>query len=270
MELSDVLKLECCDIDFKARDKDNALEKIAKLMVKTEVLQKIDYSLIYEALKKREELGSTGFGRGIAIPHCQLDNIDNFVVSIVSSRKGINFDSMDKKKVRILVTIVGPSSSRSGHLQLLAQISKILKEPGTMESLCKTSSRIDLYERFLSNSDAEIAATQKKGEEKLMLLIVRDDAIMEDITEIFLEYGIQESTIIETQQMENLLSKVPLFMGFFNFTGDKNLYSRIIMLKISKDYIDAVIKGFEDVFGNLDNFSGLSVMVLDLSYSRGI
>jgi hypothetical protein len=103
-----------------------------------------------------------------------------------------------------------------------------------------------------------------------MLLIVKNEEIMQDITEIFIEFGVEESTIIETQQMENLLSKVPLFMGFFNFTGDKNPYSKIILLKINKDYINAIVKTLEDLFGDLENYSDLGILVLDLFYSKGL
>ena len=102
-----------------------------------------------------------------------------------------------------------------------------------------------------------------------MIMIVKDENIIQDITEVFIEYGVIESTIIDTQQMENLLSNVPLFMGFFNFTGDKNPTSKIILVKISKDHINAIIKGLEDIFGDLDSFSDLGLMVLDLFYSKG-
>ncbi|MCK4696576.1 MAG: hypothetical protein KAT74_12475, partial [Candidatus Cloacimonetes bacterium] len=98
---------------------------------------------------------------------------------------------------------------------------------------------------------------------------VKDEEIIQDITEVFIEFGIQESTIIETQQMENLLSKVPLFMGFFNFTGGKSPYSKIIMLRINKEYINAVIKSIEDIFGDLDTYTGLSIFVLDLFFHKG-
>jgi len=269
MELSDAVRLECCDNDFKARNKDDALLKIAELFGKVDIFKEIDHKIIYEALKKREEMGSTGFGNGIAIPHCQLSEIDDFVVSVLVSRKGISFDALDKKKVKIFVTIVGPTTSRSGHLKLLAQISKILKDTRVHERLIKSGSKINLYEEFLRHASPEIATTRKKEEEKLMLLVVKDDSIMEDITEIFIEYGIEESVIFETQQMANLLSKVPLFMGFFNFTGDKNPYSKVVLLKIDKNYVDAIIKGLEDTFGDLDNFSSLSIMVLDLYFTKG-
>ncbi|MBN1327692.1 MAG: PTS sugar transporter subunit IIA [Candidatus Cloacimonetes bacterium] len=270
MELSDVVKIECCDIDLKAQTKDEALLELAKLCKNNSSLQTFATESIYTALKQREALGSTGFGRGIAIPHCQLEGLREFVVGIALSRKGIPFDAIDKKKVKLLFTILGPVENRRGHLQLLAQISQILKENGMVNTLLSAKTKIGLYEDFIRNTNPSVGKIIAKGEEKLMLIIVKDDEILENITEIFIEYGIEESTIIETQQMENLLSKVPLFMGFFNFTGGKNPQSKIILLKLSKDYVNSLVKAIEEVFGDLDNFSGISLMVLDVSFAKGI
>ncbi|MDO9578119.1 MAG: PTS sugar transporter subunit IIA [Candidatus Cloacimonadales bacterium] len=269
MNLSEIIKLECCDVDFQAEDKDQALHKLATLLRRSSELRDMSEEIIYGALKARENMGSTGFDRGIAIPHCQLEGLENFIISIAVSKKGIHFDSLDKKKTRIFVTIIGPKGNSSEHLKLLASTSHILKEPGVVENLIQTNTKISLYEEFLRNADNGVGKITHKGQDKLMILIVKDENILQDITEVFVEYGVQESTIIDTQQMENLLSNVPLFMGFFNFTGDKNPTSKIIMVKITKEHINAIIKGLEDIFGDLDSFSDLGIMVLDLFFSKG-
>lgn len=270
MNLSEIVKLECCDVDFRADDKDDALHKLALLMSRSREIRDFSEEQVYKALKAREDIGSTGFDRGIAIPHCQLEGLEKFIISIAISKKGINFDSLDKKKTRIFVTIIGPTGNRNDHLKLLAITSHILKEPGMIDNLVQTTTKINLYEEFLRNADSGVKSISTKGQDKLMLLIVKDENIMQDITEVFIEYGVQESTIIETQQMENLLSNVPLFLGFFNFTGDKNPTSKIILVKITKDHINAIIKGLEDIFGDLDSFSDLGILVLDLFFSKGL
>lgn len=269
MSLSEVVKLECCEVDFQAEDKNDALLKIASLLKRSRELRDVSEENIYAALKAREDMGSTGFNRGIAIPHCQLEGVENFIISIAISKKGINFDSLDKKKTKIFITIIGPKGDSKEHLKLLATTSHILKEPGVVENLIQTTSKINLYEEFLRNAGNGVEKITRRGREKLMILIVKDENIIQDITEVFIEYGVHESTIIDTQQMENLLSNVPLFMGFFNFTGDKNPTSKIILVKITKDHINAIIKGLEDIFGDLDFFSDLGLMVLDLFYSKG-
>ncbi|HHE39357.1 MAG TPA: PTS sugar transporter subunit IIA, partial [Candidatus Cloacimonetes bacterium] len=266
---SEVVKLECCDINFQAKNKEEALKKISELLVKTSDLKDIGEEKIYQALKEREDQGSTGFGKGIAIPHCQLEETEKFVISIAINKKGTEFECLDKKKAKIFITIVGPKTNRSGHLQLLAKVSRILKEPGVLEHLLKATSKIGLYEDFIRNAVDEVTEISKKEKDKLMLMIVKDDEIMQDISELFIEYGIQDATILESQKMENLLSNVPLFLGFFDFTGGKSPYSKIILLKINKEYIHAIVKGLEDIFGDLDNYTDLSIMVLDIFYAKG-
>ena len=269
MNMTDIVKLECCEVGFTARDKDEALMSLAKLLSKNSKLEDIQVEDIYRSLKQREEMGSTGFGKGIAIPHSQLEGLKDFIIGIAISVRGVNFNSLDKKRTKIFVTIIGPKGDRSGHLKLLAKVSLILKNPDVMERLLKSTTKIGLYEEFLRNTEEGVTAITEKSQDKLMFLVVKDEEIIQDITEVFIEFGIQESTIIETQQMENLLSKVPLFMGFFNFTGGKSPYSKIIMLRINKEYINAVIKSIEDIFGDLDTYTGLSIFVLDLFFYKG-
>ena len=270
MEFSEIVKLECCEVDFTAKNKDEALHNIGKLLKRSREFRNIEEDVIYRALKEREEMGSTGFSRGIAIPHCQLDGIDHFIIAIAICKKGINFDALDKKKSKIFITIVGPKGDRNLHLKLLAQVSLILKEPDVADEMLHSTTKIGLYEEFLRKTNDEITTITQKGKEVLMLLTVKDESIMQDITEVFVEYGIQNSIILETQNMENLLSTTPLFMGFFNFTSEKSQFSKIILVKLTKGHINALIRGLEDIFGNLDTYSALSIITLDIFFSKGI
>ena len=269
MEFSEIVKLECCEVDFTAANKNEALHNIGKLLKRSREFRNIDKDVIFKALKEREAMGSTGFSRGIAIPHCQLEGIDHFIIAIAICKKGISFNALDKKRSKIFITIVGPKGDRSTHLKLLAQVSQILKEPGVADDMLQSTTKIGLYEEFLRNT-IDIDTISKKGKEVLMILTVKDESIMQDITEVFVEYGIQNSIILETHNMENLLSNTPLFMGFFNFTSESNALNKIILVKLTKDHINALIKGLEDVFGDLDTYSALSIIVLDIFFSKGI
>jgi PTS system nitrogen regulatory IIA component len=269
MNLSQVLKLECCELNFQAKDKAETIHKLAKLAKKNKILKDIDENVIANALLEREAKGSTGFGKGIAIPHCQIDGIKSFVICLAVSSKGIEFDSLDRKKAKIFVTIIGPSDNRTEHLKYLAKISSVLKNNGTVENLLKSSSVIQMYEEFIRNADADLLVVEKKGKQKLMLLFLQDDDILEDVTEILVEFGIQDVSFVETQKMENLMSKVPLFLGFFNFTGETNKYGKIILFPIQKTYISAFIHELNEHFGDLDMFSGLNLIVLDILMSKG-
>ncbi|MDD4688100.1 MAG: PTS sugar transporter subunit IIA [Candidatus Cloacimonetes bacterium] len=269
MNLAETIRMETCSIDLRAKDKDEALQQIAALYKRSDSFVEIDESTIYAALKAREAMGSTGFVNGIAIPHCQIEGLKKFYISLAICKKGVYFDSIDHKKTHIFVSIIGPTNSRNEHLQYLAACSHILKQPGVTSSLMQATTRINLYEEFLTHADNGSGKIAYKGKDKLLLLIIQDESILQDITEVFIEYGIQQSIILEGAQMENLISKVPLFMGFFNFTGDKNPNTKIILAKIVKDHINAITKGLEDVFGDLDSFSGLKLLVMDVFFAKG-
>ena len=270
MEFSEIVKLECCEVDFTAKNKIDALHNIGKLLKRSREFRNIEEDVIFNALKEREDMGSTGFSRGVAIPHCQLEGIDHFIIAIAICKKGIHFDALDKKKSRIFVTIVGPKGDRRTHLKLLAQVSLILKDQDVINEILHSTTKIGLYEEFLRNTNDAVDTISQKGKEVLMMLTVKDESIMQDITEVFVEYGIQDSIILETQNMENLLSTTPLFMGFFNFTSEQNALTKIILVKLTKDHINALIKGLEDVFGDLDTYSALSILVLDIFFSKGM
>ena len=91
MDLSDFLFEKNVKIINENIDKDGLLNEIAKLASSDESTQK----KIFENLKEREGLGSTGFGNGIAIPHCALDNIDEFIIGIITVPNGVDYDSLD-------------------------------------------------------------------------------------------------------------------------------------------------------------------------------
>ena len=95
MSLFNVLRPEAIQAGTSATTKEALLHEIAVLAKKSPCLKNLSENDIYEGLSKRESLGSTGFGDGIAIPHCRLDGIDEFVVGIITSPQGIEFDALD-------------------------------------------------------------------------------------------------------------------------------------------------------------------------------
>jgi len=269
MNLTEVLKLECCSTSLKSKDKLGVLEELVKLAKRNEVLAKVKEKEVLAGLLQREGQGSTGFGHGIAIPHCQISGIQDFVVALGVSHKGVDYGAIDHKKVKIFVVIVGPLESRSGHLQLLATVSRILKEPELEYNLLQQETRIGLLDEFLRHCPESQKVT-KKGKDKLILLIVRDPEIMDEISEVFIEYGVEEATILDTSSMKGILSNVPLFLGFFDFTGDRDVFGKLIIVKLPREYIHALVQGLEDAFGDLDNYTGLSMIALDIFYSKGL
>jgi len=82
---------------------------------------------LYQKLLEREQLGSTGIGAGIAIPHCKLPGLKSGVVAIGMVPQGVDFGAVDGQPVKVFFLVVSPSDSPAEHLQVLAAISRWVK-----------------------------------------------------------------------------------------------------------------------------------------------
>lgn len=136
MKITEVLHKEAILIDLKANDKKGVLEELSKPVSQIAGIKQQD---LVRVLLEREQLGSTGIGGGIGIPHGKLKNLDNLVLGFGLSRKGIDFDSMDRRPTHIFFLLVTPENSTGLHLKVLARISRLLKNEDFKEKLLQIS-----------------------------------------------------------------------------------------------------------------------------------
>lgn len=132
MNILDFLDPKNINTELKATDKKGVLEE---LTLPVSEITKIEHKQLVTVLIERERLGSTGIGNGIGIPHGKLKNLPKLILGVGLSRKGVNFDAMDKKPTHIFFLLLTPDNSTDLHLKLLARISKILKENSFKEKL---------------------------------------------------------------------------------------------------------------------------------------
>ncbi len=107
---------------------------------------------IVRAIIKREELGSTGIGRGVAVPHTKHPSVERLVGTVGISHEGVDFDSLDGEKVQLLFLLVSPPDRPGDHLRALENISrqlrddmfcKFLKQAKTSEDICQLLEEAD-------------------------------------------------------------------------------------------------------------------------------
>ena len=108
MELITILDKNLIDIKFSARSKDEAIKKIARAACGSVLLRGYSEDDIYRVINAREEMGTTGFGRGIAMPHARIKGLSDFVVFVLVSKKGVEYESVDSKKTSIFCVILAP------------------------------------------------------------------------------------------------------------------------------------------------------------------
>ncbi len=268
MELLKVIKKQSCAIDFSAKSKDECLKQISVIMVKS-VLD-ISADNIYKALMIREKSGSTGFENGIAIPHAKIAGLNDFVVGIIISKKGIDFASVDKKKSHIFFVIIGPDDKPREHLQILAQISLFSRNRNAQKELLNAENNEMLVESFFRFTSGSIQTTEKtKEKQKLFLMVLNELRFFDNIMEIFIGKGIVGVNILDSSGAENQLSDIPLFADFLNFLGEKSNSRKTILALLSESQIKDITISIEEMMGDLDKHSGAMIMALDVSFFKG-
>lgn len=269
MNLYEKLVKDCCTVSFKAKKKDDALHEIVELLKKSPHLSEISSKVLYDSLKAREDLGSTGLGGGIAIPHAKIDGIDDFILALAVSKKGVSFDALDNRKVHIFFALVGPKNSPNEHLKMLSAISRILRDEDIKNELLASKSAESLYETLVMSCREGDRKELPQEKKKLLMIILYEQKFLEDIMELFLELGVKGSTVIDSQGMGGILTKVPLFADFINFLGENKNYSKTIFAIISESELHTIIRGVEDLLGDLDKRGGASIIALDVHFAKG-
>lgn len=125
-------------VNFEASSKKNVLDELSKLAEKD---IKVNSRVLLEALTKREKLGSTAVGNGIAIPHANCPDIDKPKVFVALLSNSLDFNANDDQPVDIIFLLLAPDNNGSEHLQALALVSRLLrnKELTTKLRGCKNT-----------------------------------------------------------------------------------------------------------------------------------
>ena len=154
MNINEMLYNDAFLINFNGTSKKHVLDELSKLAAKK---LKLDSRTLLENLTKREKLGSTAVGNGIAIPHANVENIDKPYVFVTTLVNGLDFNATDDLPVDIIFLLIAPNTNGSEHLQSLALISRLLRNKELTSKLrgCKD---IDAAIAVISQSIREEAA----------------------------------------------------------------------------------------------------------------
>ncbi len=124
--------------------KKRVLEQIANLVARE--LPDLDGQDIFESLVAREKLGSTGFGNGIAIPHCRLPGCTAPISALLRLDSAVDFDAIDGAPVDLLFVLLVPEAATDEHLELLRQIASMLDRSEVREQLRHAPTSESLYQ----------------------------------------------------------------------------------------------------------------------------
>jgi PTS system nitrogen regulatory IIA component len=142
MELGDILSPEGVIPSLKAKSKKLALQELAQKASQQTGLASRD---LFDAMLQRERLGSTGMGRGVAIPHVKFRNLERLHCLFARLDEAIDYEALDNEPVDIIFLLIAPEHASGDHLKALARISRLIREPRALERLRASKDRTALF-----------------------------------------------------------------------------------------------------------------------------
>ena len=138
---------------LQSDDKTSVIVELVGSLVEAGQITADDKAEIIDAVMKREELGSTGIGRGVAVPHTKHTVVDKLVGTVGVSKDGIDFNSLDGENVQLFFLLVSPPDRPGDHLRALENITRHLRENELFLKFLKQSKTAEDIQQLLEEAD---------------------------------------------------------------------------------------------------------------------
>jgi PTS system fructose-specific IIA component/PTS system nitrogen regulatory IIA component len=146
MRMQDFVVREAIIPDLAAASKEAVVRKMVESLRGAGYFHQADTEDIIRAILKRELLGSTGIGRGVAIPHTKHSSVDRLIGTVAVSHGGVAFDSLDGEPVFIFVLLISPQDRPGDHLRALENVSRCLRDDAFVRALRATTNPQEVWE----------------------------------------------------------------------------------------------------------------------------
>ncbi len=153
MKFSDFVSVTAIKADVNSLDKPGVIRELVESLAAAGAIKAHDTEGIVAAIMKREELGSTGIGRGVAVPHTKHGSVEKLVGTIGVSSEGVDFNSLDGDKVQLFFLLVSPPDRPGDHLRALENISRQLRDDTFCRFLKQAKSAHDI-QQLLDEADS--------------------------------------------------------------------------------------------------------------------
>ena len=153
MKFSDFVVAPAIRAEIAADDKPGVIQELVASLASSGAIHPEDAPGIVAAIMKREELGSTGIGRGIAVPHTKHPSVKKLVGAVGVSEKGVEFESLDGERVYLFFLLISPPDLPVEHLRALENISRQLRDDMFCKFL-KSARSVEEIQTVLREADA--------------------------------------------------------------------------------------------------------------------
>ena len=155
MKFADFVCTAAIRPQLESDDKSQVIAELVDSLVTAGQLTEDDKDEIIQAIMKREELGSTGIGRGVAVPHTKHPVVDKLLGTVAVSSDGIDFNSLDGENVQLFFLLISPPDRPGDHLRALENITRQLRDDSFLKFLkqCTTADEINQLLEEADNSE---------------------------------------------------------------------------------------------------------------------
>jgi PTS system nitrogen regulatory IIA component len=147
LDIKDLLSPADAIVDVRTSDKVQLLRELSE---RAAAALELDADLVTSEILKREELGSTGMGGGVAIPHARILGLSRPFGILAQLKKAIDFAAIDEKPVDIVFMLLLPGAQESEQLNVLASVARRLRDPAIAAALRRARNRAEMYEMIIA------------------------------------------------------------------------------------------------------------------------
>ncbi len=156
MRLSEFVVADAIIPDLQVDSKESAIRAMVESLKNSGSINAEEEEAIVAAILKREELGSTGIGNGVAVPHTKHASVDRLIATVALAKDGVDFSSLDGEDVYILFLLISPPDRPGDHLRGLENISRHLRNQNFCNFLKQAKSRNDVVELLEEADDNQL------------------------------------------------------------------------------------------------------------------
>ena len=142
--VADYIKVDTINLNLESKNKNAVIKELYGNLKKTNLIKDEEQGL--NDILAREEMGSTGIGKRIALPHAKTKAVDELIVTFGISRNGIAYNSVDDENVNIFFMFLCPENKSQEYLKVLARISRLIREDRFIDNLLKAESNEQIIE----------------------------------------------------------------------------------------------------------------------------